>query len=243
MNLHIFSTREQAEANCAQLIANQISIKANSNLGLATGGTPVGVYTRLIDLFHNRKLTMREVTSFNLDEYLGLEQGHHQTYRSFMEDKLFNHLDIKLYNTFFPQNKVNYDKLIELHGGIDLQLLGLGSNGHIAFNEPGSSFESETRIVELTAKTMQDNSRFFKEGEFQPNTAVSMGIKSILRAKEIVLLVTGESKSEALNQLMNGETNSSFPASALNRHPNVTIIADNAAAKNLKHEGQHMALA
>ena len=243
MNLHICDTIEQAETSCAQLIAKQIDSKPNSTLGLATGGTPVGVYNKLIELFHNHQLSMKEASTFNLDEYLGLESGHPQSYRSFMGEKLFNQLDVKLYNTFFPKEGINYDSLIELYGGIDLQLLGLGTNGHIAFNEPGSSFDSTTRKVELTAKTMQDNSRFFAQGEFQPNTAISMGIRSILKAKEIILLVTGEAKAHALNELINGETTNQFPASALKLHSKVTIIADNTAAQKLQHARECMALA
>ena len=243
MNIHICDTTDQAETTCAQLIAKQINSKPKSNLGLATGGTPVGVYNKLIELFHSHQLSMKDVSTFNLDEYLGLESGHPQSYRSFMGEKLFNRLDIKLYNTFFPKEEVNYDRLIELYGGIDLQLLGLGTNGHIAFNEPGSSFASTTREVELTAKTMQDNSRFFTPGEFQPNRAISMGIQSILKAKQIVILVTGESKAQALYELINGEIKQDFPASALKTHTNVTVIADNAAAQQLSQARECMALA
>ena len=160
MNLSTFNTQEQAEQYCAQLISQLIELKQDANIGLATGGTAEGVYGELIKLYHDKGLDLSSLTSFNLDEYDSISAEHPQSYHSFMQKYLFSKTNINLKNTYFPSADVNYDQLIEDHGGIDLQLLGLGTNGHIAFNEPGSSFTSVTRKVKLSASTMKDNSRF-----------------------------------------------------------------------------------
>lgn len=211
-----------------------IKEKPNLVLGLATGSTPLGVYKNLIKKYKNKKVSFKDVTTFNLDEYVGLDDTHNQSYIYFMNTNLFNHIDIKKENTFFPNNKTNnpeiYDEKIKDLGGIDFQILGIGSNGHIAFNEPNTDFNSLTHIVELTESTIKDNSRFFNNINEVPTKAVSMGLKSIMNAKEIVLIALGKNKATAIAKLLKEEPNTNLPASILKNHKNITIYCDEAAA-------------
>lgn len=226
----------KATAFLLERIHNNPTIK----IGLATGGTPVGTYENLIADHQKNGTSYQNIKTFNLDEYIGLSGEHEQSYRYFMNKQLFNHIDVKKTNTFIPQGDVKdveaecfaYEKLLEEHGGVDLQILGIGGNGHIGFNEPGTSFDSKTHVVELDSSTREANARFFESLDEVPTQAITMGISTIMKSKEILLLISGESKREAVSNLLNGEITEDFPASILRNHPNVTIIADKSALGN-----------
>lgn len=225
------------EKECSKFVAGEIIklVKNNkkANLGLATGSTPIQTYKYLIEDFNQNKTNWKKIKTFNLDEYLGLPAGHKQSYKVFMSEMLFEGISIKPKNVFFPNTDQNYDKLIASEGGIDFQLLGIGTNGHIGFNEPGSELESLTRIVDLTEETINVNANKFFDGDTTevPKQAISMGLKSILEAKKIVLLALGESKREVVSKLLDcKEFDINFPASALTLHDDVTIIYDEEAS-------------
>lgn len=211
-------------------------------LGLATGSTPEGLYQNLIDAYENQEVSFKNVITFNLDEYVGLAADDPNSYNYFMNEKLFKHIDIVPNQTHLPngvatdieQECRNYEALIEKAGEIDLQILGLGVNGHIGFNEPGTSFSSRTQMIELVEETIEANSRFFDHKEDVPTHAITMGIESIMESKEIILLASGKNKAEAVKQLVAGEITEDFPASILQKHPQVTIVIDEAAASLLK---------
>ena len=210
--------------------------------GLATGSTPKGLYELLVDEYKQKKQVFEHIQTFNLDEYVGLAKDHPGSYYYYMYERFFNplNLDQKQVNVpngltpNFDEECERYEQKIAEAGGIDLQFLGIGVNGHIGFNEPGTSFSSRTHIVELTKSTMEVNSRFFETKEEMPNKAITMGIKSIMGSKEIVLLVNGEHKAEALKQTIEGNVTEDFPASVLQKHPHVTVIADTDACKKLQ---------
>lgn len=224
----------QLSKKAAELVIEKVRRKPKTVLGLATGGTPVGLYEILIKDYQNNHTSYRKVTTFNLDEYIGLSGDNPNSYRYFIDKHLLNHIDILKANTFVPLGNAKdplkqcqgYEKLLKKHDGIDLQILGIGANGHIGFNEPGTSFQSETHVIELTSSTREANARFFKNIDEVPTHAITMGIASIMRGKEIVLLISGEAKSEAFLRLLNEEVNEDFPASILKTHPCVTIITD-----------------
>ncbi|MEH7306606.1 glucosamine-6-phosphate deaminase [Neobacillus drentensis] len=233
---------QQMSNRAADFIIKKVVQNPGIKLGLATGGTPIGTYKSLIEDHQKNGTSYQKVNTFNLDEYIGLSGDQENSYRYFMDNQLFNYIDINKVKTNIPsgiaadyQVECNrYEDLITEHGGIDLQILGIGSNGHIGFNEPGTSFDSKTHIVELAASTIQANARFFNRIEEVPTKAITMGISTIMKSKEILLLVSGEKKREALFRLLNGEINESFPASVLKNHPCVTIIADKVAIADLK---------
>lgn len=228
---------EAMSAAAANYVIDLVKEKPYSVLGLATGGTPTKMYELLIEDHQAHHTSYKDVISFNLDEYAGLEQNHPNSYYSYMNQTLFRHLDIIKQHTFIPNGTAEslekecarYNQLLLDNGPIDLQILGLGENGHIGFNEPGTFFESETHIVRLTESTRQANARFFGSMDEVPTHAVTMGIKSIMNAKEILLLVSGENKKNALERLLDGPVSEDFPASILKRHPKVKIIADKSA--------------
>lgn len=228
---------QEMSKRAAEIIIQKVRGNPAITLGLATGGTPIGTYATLIKDHQNNKTSYQQVTTFNLDEYIGLSGNHPNSYRYFMDDKLFNHIDIEQGRTHIPRGDTgdnleecrSYEQSIERHGGIDLQILGIGRNGHIGFNEPETSFASKTHIVDLTPATRKANARFFENGTSVPYQAITMGIATIMKSKEILLLVSGDKKKEALNQLLHGGVDESFPASVLKQHPHVTIIADKAA--------------
>jgi glucosamine-6-phosphate deaminase len=232
---------EQMCEIAASYISEKVRGNPNMTLGLATGGTPLGTYQKLIEDYQDGKTSYKQVVSFNLDEYIGLTGQNPNSYRYYMNDHFFNHIDIDQDNTFVPngtatdldQECKNYEEQIRAKGEIDLQLLGIGSNGHIGFNEPGASFESYTHVVELTESTREANSIYFERMEDVPKKAITMGIASIMKSKEILLLVSGEHKHDALAKLLTGNLTEQFPASILKQHPSVTIIADEAAIGNL----------
>ncbi|MBM7654916.1 glucosamine-6-phosphate deaminase [Neobacillus cucumis] len=233
---------DEMSQKAAQYIINKVHQYPTIKLGLATGGTPVGTYKNLIQDHQQNGTSYRDVTAFNLDEYIGLSGNDKNSYRYFMNEQLFNHIDIDKNNTFIPRGDYKdsevecqrYERLIADHGGVDLQILGIGGNGHIGFNEPGTSFHANTHVIQLDSTTREANARFFKNIEDVPTKAITMGISTIMRSKEILLLVSGESKKDALDKLINGEISESFPASVLKNHPCVTIIADKAAVSGLK---------
>ncbi|MDD2521330.1 MAG: glucosamine-6-phosphate deaminase [Anaerolineaceae bacterium] len=221
----------------ARFIAAQVQLKPNSVLGLATGSTPLGTYRELIRFHRQEELTFRDVQTVNLDEYYGLPPTHDQSYCHYMRENLFDHIDITPGNTHVPDGLTQdpngygreYDEMITCMGGIDLQLLGIGSNGHIAFNEPGKVFSAPTRLVDLNKNTIEDNARFFDSEEEVPRQAISMGMKSILGAKRILILASGIGKAEAVRAMVEGAVDPMVPASILQLHPDVILIADEAA--------------
>ena len=229
----------------AQKILELVKKNPKAVLGLATGSTPTGLYKNLIEDHQMNHTSYKQVTTFNLDEYIGLEGSHPQSYRYFMNEQLFRHIDIPLEQTFVPNGKakdlehecLRYEALIHEKGGIELQLLGLGVNGHIGFNEPGTPFDSRTHVITLAESTRKANSRFFSSIEEVPTHAITMGIGSILEAKQIILLVSGEAKQGAMRRLLFDGQTTDFPASALKNHPNVLIIADQDALKGTGYEG------
>ena len=229
----IYLPKEQIEKEIAQIFIDKVNENPKCVLGLATGSSPVGIYKNIIKAVEEGKVSFKDVTTFNLDEYLGLEGTHDQSYRYFMNVNLFNHIDINKANTNVPSGFVKddseaaeYDSMILAAGGIDIQLLGLGSDGHIAFNEPNTPFDSLTHIAELTEQTISDNARFFERIEDVPTKACTMGLKSIMNAKKVLLIATGKSKKEAVNQLINGEISEAWPCTILKNHPDVVIYVD-----------------
>ncbi|MGJ9385529.1 glucosamine-6-phosphate deaminase [Salipaludibacillus sp. CF4.18] len=228
---------DEMSQKAAEMFIGKIRRNPEINLGLATGGSPVGLYKQLVQDHQTNHTSYKKVKTFNLDEYIGLSGEHPNSYRYFMNEQLLNHVDLNKSNTHVPlgdtenpgQQCSHYEQLLKEHGGVDLQILGIGSNGHIGFNEPGTSFQSETHIIELTPSTREANARFFTSLEEVPTHAITMGITSIMRSKEILLLISGDSKQDALSQLLQGAINENFPASILRTHPCVTIIADEAA--------------
>ena len=239
MKLFIMSEMEINKA-VSEEIVSLINRKPNCVLGLATGGTPIGVYEQLIKKYQNKEVSFKGVKTYNLDEYVGLNSNNEQSYHYYMRKVLFDFIDIDLNNTHVPDGE-NVDKSIECYdediknaGGIDLQILGIGSNGHIAFNEPGTAFDSLTHVVDLKESTIRDNSRFFKDINEVPRQSITMGLASIMRAKRIILIAKGEKKAEVVRKLFQEEASIDLPASVLKTHPNVEIYCDYLAAKYLK---------
>ncbi len=229
MKFITYKTEEEASLVVARQLIEAIKNNPKLKLGLATGATPIKLYGELAKDYAANKTNWSNVTTFNLDEYLGLPVGHPQTYKVFMNQHLFSKTNINLSNTHFPEMNSNYDNLIDNLGGIDVQILGIGTNGHIGFNEPGSPLESVTRVVDLTPETIQVNANKFFNGDTTevPKTALSMGIHSIMKAKKIILLAFGTTKQDAIKRLKNSQGfDINFPASALALHPDVTIILD-----------------
>ncbi|KRE10521.1 glucosamine-6-phosphate deaminase [Priestia megaterium] len=237
MNIIQVKNYSEMSAKAADMLISKLHEKPNMNLGLATGGTPKGLYDHLIQDHKEHGTSYKHVTSFNLDEYVGMKPQDPNSYHYYMADALFNHIDIDVSNTHVPNGLADtpeeecrrYDEMIQNHGGIDLQILGIGQNGHIGFNEPGTSFNSPTHIVTLEESTRKANARYFNSLDEVPTQAITMGIESIMKSKEILLLISGEAKAEAMYQLLNGEITENFPASILKKHHCVTIIADQEA--------------
>lgn len=228
---------EELSKVAADIIADLLKKNPKATLGLATGSSPVGLYQNLIKKYENKEISFKDVKSYNLDEYCELPRSHPESYYSFMHKNLFSHVDIKEENVHIPCSegsdlqKLCNDYNEELHkASIDLQLLGIGANGHIGFNEPGTSFEQETFVVELTEKTRKDNQRFFNSLDEVPTHAMTMGIKNIMQAKKILLVASGKNKQDAVKKLLSGEVTESFPASILNKHNDVVVIIDEEAA-------------
>jgi glucosamine-6-phosphate deaminase len=239
--------KENAEGiskQAARLIASAVRTKPTTVLGLATGGTMVGVYREMVALHNAGELDFSRVTTFNLDEYLGLPATHAQSFRTFMQENLFAHINIPAGNIHIPDGGITgdyeeycagYEAAIRTAGGIDLQLLGIGRNGHIGFNEPTSSLGSRTRLKVLSRDTIEDNRKFFGVGEKIPNCAITAGIGTILEARKILLLANGAAKAVPIAEAIEGPVTAAVPASALQMHPDVTFIVDGAAAAKLTH--------
>ena len=216
----------------ANILAAQVNLKPNCVLGLATGSTPIGTYKCLVEDYNNGNLDFSEVKSANLDEYCGLDESNDQSYRYFMNDNLFNHVNIDKANTNVPNGKAEdleaecarYDALIEELGGVDIQLLGIGHNGHIGFNEPCDEFVKGTHLVDLGERTIQANARFFASIDEVPRQAVTMGIKTIMSAKKVLLIANGQDKKEIVEKAFFGPVTPNVPASILQLHPDVTVI-------------------
>ena len=233
------------EDKISELIAEefikQVNAKPNSVLGLATGTSPLKVYANLVKANKEGRVTFKDVATFNLDEYIGLEGTHNQSYRYFMNVNLFDHIDIDKNRTHvlkgvgdYEAYAKQYDAEIASFGGIDLQILGIGSDGHIAFNEPGTPFDSLTHIAELAESTIVDNSRLFNDISEVPTKAVTMGLKSIMNARKIVLIATGKNKAKAIAALLSGVKTVDNPCSVLIDHPDCTIYVDEAAYSLVK---------
>jgi len=241
MQIVILKDAAQVAEYGANIFIEQIKNKANSVIGLATGSTPVALYQELIQKNQQNEVSFSDVTSFNLDEYLGLKGEHPQSYRHFMAEQLFNHINIDLKNTHVPPGDAKnpltacdeYEDKITQAGGIDVQLLGIGRNAHIGFNEPSSGLTSRTRVKTLTQATIDDNARFFAEDEYQPHLSITMGIGTILDSKKVVLLATGEGKADAIKDMVEGPLAAICPASALQLHRDAVIVIDEAAASKL----------
>lgn len=231
-----------AEAVAAVMFANPRAV-----LGLATGSTPLGAYRRLIEICRERSLSFHQATTFNLDEYVGLAPTHPASYRQFMNENLFAHIDVDIAQTFVPIGNASnlidecndYESRIKQAGGIDLQLLGIGTDGHIGFNEPGSSLSSRTRVKTLTEQTRRDNARFFASLDHVPTSAITMGIGTILDARSVLLLATGAGKAEAVQAAVEGPLTASIPASALQLHSAATIVVDEAASARLERSSYY----
>lgn len=244
MEVVILKNAEQVAIYAAELVGALLKSRSNAVLGLATGSTPLALYKRLVADYQDGKISFQDVTSFNLDEYLGVAPDNPQSYRSYMNRELFDHVDIDKRNTFVPscgdsenprEVGLRYEQQMRDAGGIDLQVLGIGANGHIGFNEPSSSLRSRTRVKTLTKQTLQDNSRLFSEDEFQPKLAMTMGIASIMDSRKVLLLATGAGKAEAVASMIEGPLAAMCPATILQMHEHATILLDEQAANGLQN--------
>ena len=241
MRVVILENSQQVSARAADLICQLVSSKPKCVLGLATGGTPLGTYQELIARHRAGQVSFARVTTFNLDEYVGLPMGHEYSYRHFMHQHLFELADFELSRCHLPDGNAAdipaaccaYEEQIAAAGGIDLQLLGVGSDGHIGFNEPGSSLASRTRIKALTQRTLRDNARFFSSLEEVPKLSITMGVGTILESRQILMLATGSNKAAVVKAFVEGPVTAQVPASVLQFHPQVSVLLDRAAASDL----------
>ncbi len=242
MEIIIAPTYEGMSKISAELIAKEIKKKHDIVLGLATGDTPIGTYKELVKLHKEEGLDFSKITTFNLDEYVGLAPLHKNSYNYFMQDNFFKYINVNQANVYVPQGNTEdpeefsawYEIQIKKAGGIDFQILGIGRDGHIGFNEPGSSFASRTRVKALVKMTIEDNARFFKKEEEVPRFAITMGVGTILEAKKILLIANGEKKAEVVAQFIEGPVTSQITATALQLHTQATVVLDEAAASKLK---------
>ncbi|MBO8415369.1 MAG: glucosamine-6-phosphate deaminase [Proteobacteria bacterium] len=242
MRIYRAKNYQELSRKAANIISAQVIIKPNCVLGLATGSSPIGTYKQLIEWYNKGDLDFSEVKSVNLDEYRGLGIESDQSYVYFMHHNFFDHINIKPENINLPNGKnpdaaaecARYEKVIESLGGIDLQLLGIGRNGHIGFNEPGSAFERLTHCVDLTESTIEANKRFFASADDVPRQAYTMGIQSIMHARRIVLIASGEDKAQAVHDAFFGPVTPEVPASVLQLHQEVYLVADEAALSLVK---------
>ena len=241
MKLIICENYEEASAEAAKVMLEIIKNKPNANLGLATGSTPVKMYELMVEDHEKNGTSYKDIKSYNLDEYYGLEHTHPQSYYYFMQKHLFSKVDIKPENVHVPKGSGDiqascdeYNKLLA-ENVIDIQLLGIGSNGHIGFNEPGTSFDAVTHVVDLKQSTIEDNARLFFYGKIEdvPKQAISMGISNIMKAKSVLLLACGKGKADAVKKMIEGPVTEELPASILQQHQDVTVILDKEAASLL----------
>ncbi len=232
---------EEISRKAANLIVAQVNLKPNAVLGLATGGSPVGTYEKLVAAYRQGNVDFSEITTINLDEYRGIAREHKQSYWNFMHEKFFNHVNVRENHIFIPdgENQCSeavcreYDAVIEKCGGIDMQLLGIGLDGHIGFNEPGNQFEANTHCVDLTESTIEANMRFFNSKDEVPRQAYTMGIRPIMQAKKVVMLANGKNKAEIIKKAFMGPITPEVPASILQMHTDFTLIADEDALSEI----------
>lgn len=241
MKIIVCENYDEMSLKGAEIVKEQVNLKPDCILGLATGSTPVGLYTCLADMNKKGDVDFSKVTSFNLDEYYPISPENDQSYRYFMNANLFSKINIDITKTHVPNGMAEdpekackeYDESILAAGGIDLQILGIGQNGHIAFNEPADELYEGTHLTGLTESTIKANARFFEKEEDVPTKAVTMGIASIMRAKKIIILANGPAKREIVEKLINGGITTNIPASILKVHPDVTLICDKDACPSL----------
>ena len=247
MRVIIEPTAEQASQRSATIVAQLVRKKPKAILGLATGGTPLRLYQELIQMHQREGHDFSRVNTFNLDEYVGLPPTHPQSYRHFMTENLFRHINIDIRNTHVPDGRAldydtygtQYEAMIQEAGGIDLQILGIGRDGHIAFNEPGSSLGSRTRLKTLAPETIRDNARFFGSEDQVPRLAITMGVGTILESKKCLLIAFGEEKAEAIAATVEGPVTAQVTGSALQFHQDVVVILDEGAASQLKRRAYY----
>lgn len=241
MKVIVCKDKIEASQKACEIMVGVVKNNPKANLGLATGSTPVQLYANMIEDHKKNGTSYKDIQTFNLDEYFGLDQSHPQSYHYFMCKNLFNDIDINMENVHVPKGNgdveveaANYNKMLA-ENVLDIQLLGIGSNGHIGFNEPGTPFDSVTHKVDLKQSTIEDNARLFFDGKIEdvPTQAVSMGIANIMQAKKVLLLAFGEGKAEAVKGMVEGPKTVDLPASCLQDHPDCTLIVDEAAAKLL----------
>lgn len=241
MNVKIYKDAKSIGEAAATIFAAQVIAKPDSVLGLATGSSPIPTYSRMIEMYKEGIVDFSKVTTFNLDEYITLGHDHPQSYYYFMQENLFKGINVPVENIHVPSGTAedidaegkHYDEMIAQAGGIDVQILGIGNNGHIAFNEPCDNFPMGTHKVALTESTIEANTRFFDNSDEVPRWAISMGIGSIMKARKIILVATGAAKADAVYGMVKGPVTPECPASILQMHPDVTVFADEAAAAKL----------
>ncbi|MFC5471437.1 glucosamine-6-phosphate deaminase [Cohnella suwonensis] len=241
MNILTFDSDAKLNEAAANIIIGQIQTTPRAVLGLATGGTPVGIYKQVVKEFERGMFSFRNVTTFNLDEYVNIPVDHPESYHSYMKSHLFGQIDLPAAQCHIPDGNAadlaeecrRYDEAIELEGQIDLQLLGLGHNGHIGFNEPAHALTKGTHIVGLAQETREANARFFDSIDDVPKQALTMGVGTILKAKKILLVVKGADKADIVKSSLQGPITTDVPASLLQTHPNLIVLLDNAAAGKL----------
>ncbi|MBM7569961.1 glucosamine-6-phosphate deaminase [Aquibacillus albus] len=241
MNIHIYQSEQDVDQAASEVVIQSINNMPSFKLGLATGQSPVGMYAQLSKAYKEGLVSFDQVTSYNLDEYVGLDRGHPHSFYAFMDQHLFQHVDFRENHIYIPNGCADnlhdeckrYDQLLEREGQLDIQILGIGLNGHIGFNEPGETLHAGTHIVELSEHTRKVNSQYFPSFEQVPTKAVTMGIGSILKAKKIVFIAKGEQKSEVIKKAFTGPINPLCPGSFLQLHPNVEVFLDEDSAKLL----------
>ena len=237
MKFIVLDNYEEMSRYAANVVAELIEKKPDAVLGLATGSTPIGLYENLVEYYENGRISFKDIKTINLDEYVGLSGDHNQSYRYFMNEKLFNNIDIDINNTYIPNGLAEdlneecerYDHIIDRLGGQDIQILGIGENGHIGFNEPSSKLETNTHVEDLVESTILANSRFFDSIDDVPKTAISMGMGKIFQAKQIILLASGKNKAKIMKSFRDTIITPLIPATFLKLHPNVLIIMDREA--------------
>lgn len=241
MNVWIYDSEDKLNEAGSNIITGLVQTNPRAVLGLATGGTPVGIYKQLVSDFQRGMISFRGVTTFNLDEYVGLPEDHPESYHSYMREHLFRHIDLPAGQAHIPDGNApdpeaecrRYDDLIERAGQIDLQLLGLGHNGHIGFNEPAHALIKGTHVVNLAEETRKANARFFRSLDEVPRQALTMGVGTILKAKMILLVVKGADKADIVRRALQGPIATECPASLLQTHPHLIVLLDRAAAEKL----------
>ena len=246
MKVIICKDPEDVGASAAAIFAEVMNSRPTTVLGLATGNTPLRLYAKLVEMNKAGELDFSTTITFNLDEYVGLPPDHEQSYRYFMDKNLFDKVNINRKNTHVPDGLaeyadlscMEYEAMMDDVGGVDLQLLGIGSNGHIGFSEPGTSLASRTHVTNLTESTIKDNSRLFDSADEVPRRAITMGIGTVLDAEKVILLANGENKAAAVAAALEGPVTCMCPASALQMHPDVTYVITADAAGKLKHFGK-----